>query len=220
MKTGIIFDLDGTLLDTLQDLYENVNVALEAFGYPLRTKEEVKNFVGNGIELLMRRALPKEIEEPRFQEVFRYFQKVYTKNLNRNTLPYPGIMEMIEELKKRNVLLGVVSNKFQVGVEKLVEEFFPEYIRVAVGNAPGLKKKPAPDSVFAVLERLGLNWEEDLIYYAGDSEVDILTARAAGLPVISVTWGFKTREFLESFHPDFLVDSPGEITQIIEKVIK
>lgn len=216
-KTGIIFDLDGTLLDTLQDLHENVNHALQEYGYPLRTREEIRSFVGNGIEMLMRRALPHEVSETEFSKVFALFKKHYSENLNNHTAPYPGIISLLGELKKRNVLLGVVSNKFQYGVDQLVNEFFSGYIQVAVGTGPGLRPKPAPDAVDAALERLGLKKGEDLLFYVGDSDVDILTARGAGIPVVSVSWGFKNREFLEGFDPDYMVDRPEEILTLIDK---
>ncbi|HEY8395259.1 MAG TPA: HAD-IA family hydrolase [Bacilli bacterium] len=215
-KIGIVFDLDGTLLDTLADLHENVNYALSKFNYPLRTREEVRNFVGNGIEKLMRRALPNGVTEEEFLEAFRLFQKQYSENLNKHTKPYPGIIDLLENLKKRGVLFGVVSNKFQLGVGKLVEEYFPGLISVAIGSREGLKNKPAPDAVNLALEELGLKKEEDLLFYVGDSDVDIETARAAKLPVISVAWGFKTKAFLENLKPDYLVDSPEEILAIIE----
>ncbi|MGI6769115.1 MAG: HAD family hydrolase [Bacilli bacterium] len=217
VKTGIIFDLDGTLLDTLDDLHACVNYALKNFNYPLRTKAEIRSFVGNGIKLLVKRALPKDVDDKKFQEVFQLFQEYYTANLNNHTKFYPGIIPLLAELRKLNISLGLVSNKFQEGVDKLAQEFFAEYITVAVGTRPDLKSKPAPDAVNYVLRELRLNKDTDLLFYVGDSDVDIETARAAQIPVISVTWGFKKRGFLEALGPDYLVDNPEEILEIIRE---
>lgn len=220
VKTGIIFDLDGTLLDTLDDLHASVNYVLKEFHYPLRTKAEIRSFVGNGIKLLVKRALPAEVNDERFEEAFALFQEYYTANLNNLTKPYPGIMPLLDNLKQKNIYLGLVSNKFQEGVDKLAQEFFADYITVAVGTRPDLKSKPAPDAVDFALKELELNKDTDLLFFVGDSDVDIETARAAQIPVISVTWGFKTREFLEALKPDYLVDNPEEILKIIEEARK
>ncbi len=215
-RKAIIFDLDGTLLNTLDDLHTCVNYVLELNNYPLRTKEEIRQFVGSGMRVLMKRALPKEFTEEEFEKHYQEFQSYYTANLQRYTAPYPGIIELLEELKRRQIALGVVSNKFQEGVTGLNNQFFKEYIDVAIGTQAGLKPKPAPDSLFLAISELNLNIEEDQIYYIGDSDVDILTGRNAKLPVISVTWGFRTEEELSKMAPDYLVATPKEILDIID----
>jgi phosphoglycolate phosphatase len=213
-KTGVIFDLDGTLLDTLEDLYESVNYVLNKYHYPKRTKEEVRDFVGNGIKLLMKRALPDNLSEEEFSECFHLFEEYYAENLQKHTQPYPGILSLLDNLKAENVVIGLVSNKFQEGVESLNKMFFSDYIKVAIGNQEGLSPKPAPDSVNLALKHLSLSKERDLIFYIGDSDVDI-TAKAARLPIISVTWGFRRKEILQELKPDYLVDYPEVILEIV-----
>lgn len=217
MRCGVIFDLDGTLLDTLDDLHESVNYALGACGYPLRTREEVRKFVGNGIRKLMLRALPEGLSPEACEACFNTFKEHYAGNLQKYTAPYPKIMDLLAELSSQDIVLGVVSNKFQEGVESLVRIFFGDYIQVAVGNRPELKTKPAPDALFLAIKEMGLDANLDQIYYVGDSDVDIQTARNSHLPIISVTWGFRTRAELEAFSPDYLIDSPQDILKIVIK---
>jgi phosphoglycolate phosphatase len=216
MRCGVIFDLDGTLLNTLDDLHASVNYALRQYGFPIRTKEEVRNFVGNGIRRLMQKAVPEDVDPAVFVECFQTFQDHYAANLLTHTAPYPGIPELIRKLDALGAVLGVVSNKFQEGVASLVKAFFGEHIRVAVGNRPEMKSKPAPDSLFLAVKELGLDVNRDRIYYVGDSDVDIATARNASLPIISVTWGFRTKTELAALSPDYLVDSPEEIFGIVK----
>ncbi|MDD4000843.1 MAG: HAD family hydrolase [Bacilli bacterium] len=218
-KIGVIFDLDGTLLDTLDDLLASVNYTLEKYGYPLRKKSEVQEFVGNGIRLLMKRALPSDISEAEFSKCFATFEEYYRENLKVHSRPYPGIMPLLENLKGNDVILGIVSNKFQKGVELLKEAFFFEYIQVAIGNQEGLKTKPAPDMVDYALKLLSLEKKRDLIFYVGDSDVDIKTAKNSGLPIIAVSWGFRSKATLNKLSPDYLVEKPEEIIEIISKAI-
>jgi phosphoglycolate phosphatase len=215
-KIGIIFDLDGTLLNTLDDLADAVNQTLCHFGYLPRTYEEIRRFVGNGVKVLMKKSCPEKLTDERFSECLTYFQDYYKKNMLNKTKPYPGVMEMLGELKKRGVAVGIVSNKFQKAVTGLWEIFFKDAVAVAIGNREGVLPKPAPDSVMLAISELKLDPKRDLIYYVGDSETDILTARNANLPIISVTWGFRTIEELRSSGAGPLIDQPDGIYSYLE----
>ena len=190
MIKAIIFDLDGTILDTLEDLFLAVNHALKTFNLPLRTKEEVRAFVGNGIENLMMRAA----ESAYSPEVLKEFKAYYSVHKNDNTCVYPQITELLLKLKERNILMAVVSNKFDGAVKELADKFFESTFACAIGEREGIAKKPAPDSVLEAMHAINALPEETL--YVGDSEVDILTAKNANVKCISVLWGFKDKEFL------------------------
>lgn len=209
-----ICDLDGTLLDTIDDLWESVNYALGENGLPLRTREEVLSFVGNGIRLLIERAMPKDGDKhPKFNEVFDTFRAYYAIHCEDRTHPYDGILEMLRALKADGCRIAVVSNKVNSAVQKLMPVYFPDLIDVAVGEdeAAGIRKKPAPDAVFRAMEVLGATADDSV--FVGDSEVDYQTAVNAGLPCISVLWGFRTREFLEGFGARDFVTTPSEIVR-------
>lgn len=209
-----ICDLDGTLLDTIDDLWESVNYALGENGLPLRTREEVLSFVGNGIRLLIERAMPKDGDKhPKFNEVFDTFRAYYAIHCEDRTHPYDGILEMLRALKADGCRIAVVSNKVNSAVQKLMPVYFPDLIDVAVGEdeAAGIRKKPAPDAVFRAMEVLGATSDDSV--FVGDSEVDYQTAVNAGLPCISVLWGFRTREFLEGFGARDFVTTPSEIVR-------
>lgn len=207
-----IFDLDGTLLDTLDDLASAVNYALRTHGMPERTRDEICSFVGNGVRLLMIRAIPDGEKNPLFEDTFLTFQKYYLKHSIDQTTPYNGIPEMLTILKQRGCRLAVVSNKFYKATQELCQHFFPETIEVAVGEheAEGIHKKPAPDTVNEVLSILGVGREDAV--YVGDSDVDIQTARNAGLPCISVLWGFRDRDFLTRHGATTFANTPLELT--------
>jgi len=215
-KIGIIFDLDGTLLNTLDDLADAVNQTLGHFGYPARTYEEIRRFVGNGVKVLMKKSSPEKLTSERFTECLTYFQDYYKKNMLNKTKPYPGIMGMLRKLKNQGIAVGIVSNKFQKAVTGLWEIFFKDVVTVAIGNRDGVLPKPAPDSVMLAISELKLDLKRDLIYYVGDSETDILTAANANLPIISVTWGFRTLEELKSCGAGALIDQPEEIFSYLE----
>ena len=210
MYETVIFDLDGTLLDTLGDLHASVNVALGEYGLPIRTKEEVRAFVGNGVAKLMERAAG-EVSQALFEKLLAAFKTHYSAHCKDRTKPYDGVMDVLQALKKRGVKTAVLSNKPDFAVKLLAEEYFQGYLQSAVGEneAGGIRKKPAPDSLFAVLDELQTNKETTV--YVGDSEVDIQTARNAGVECISVTWGFKDREFLVENGATILIDEPKEI---------
>lgn len=212
MKRAVIFDLDGTLLNTLEDLKDSVNAALEKNGLPGRSMEEVRQFVGNGIHKLIERAVPVGTPEEKMELVFQEFRSYYLMHCQDKTCAYPGIQELLEELNRRGILMGIVSNKADAAVKELAEKYFPN-IEVAIGEREGIARKPAPDSVLEVLRLLGVSQEEAV--YVGDSDVDIATAKNAGLSCVSVTWGFREEELLRSLNPAYMIHYPGELLELL-----
>ena len=210
MKTTYIFDLDGTLLDTLQDLAAAVNCALRKNGMEEHSIDDIRRFVGNGVRKLIERAVPDGSKNPRIDEVFADFRSYYMQHSLDATKPYDGITEILQELKQRGCKMAVVSNKMMAATQELVAHFFPE-IEVAIGEneAEGIRKKPAPDMVFEALNRLGA--EAESAVYIGDSDVDIQTAMNAGVPCISVLWGFRNREFLIEHGAQRFIEKSSEI---------
>ncbi|MBR3548495.1 MAG: HAD family hydrolase [Treponema sp.] len=217
---AIIFDLDGTLLDTLLDLADSCNKSLCTCGYPARTVDEVRMFVGNGLGKLIERALPGGRENSDYEKVLSCMRKNYAENWNNKTKPYPGILAMLEKLKARGIKCGIVSNKPDEQVKELAQVFFSDTIQESAGEneKEGIRRKPFPDSVFTVMKKLGA--ENDCTVYAGDSDVDIQTAANAGIPCISVTWGFRSRDFLIQNGAKFLADNVEEFLDIISAEIK
>ena len=205
-----IFDLDGTLLDTLHDLASSVNYALQTHGMPTHSVDAIRGFVGNGVRLLMERAVPDGAQNPQFEAAFATFRQHYMQHSLDTTCPYPGIAEMLHQLKQRGCRLAVVSNKMMAATQDLVRHFFPE-IEVAIGEheAEGIRKKPAPDTVFQALRQLGVGKEQAV--YVGDSDVDLQTARNSGLPCISVLWGFRSRDFLLHHGATTFAERPADI---------
>ena len=206
-----IFDLDGTLLDTLGDLAASVNYAMRTHGMPEHSVDEVCRFVGNGVRRIMERAVPGGAAHPAFEAAFATFRRHYMEHSLDTTRPYEGIPEMLQELKRRGRHTAVVSNKFDAATKELCRHFFPDTIDVAVGEheAEGIRKKPAPDTVLQALSQLGVGQEGAV--YVGDSDVDIQTARNSGLPCISVLWGFRDREFLLAHGAETFVSQPSEL---------
>lgn len=208
---AVIFDLDGTLLDTIEDLKNSVNYALESCGMNVRTLDEVRRFVGNGIRNLMRRAVPEGEDDPMFDKAYTLFKEHYSKNCCVMTKTYKGIPEMLDKLHSNGVKTAIVSNKAENAVRILSDTYFggmPSF-----GDREGRARKPAPDSVFSALEELGVSAAEAV--YSGDSEVDIMTAANAGMRCISVAWGFKGRKFLEEHNAEIIIDRPEEIFKYI-----
>lgn len=203
-----IFDLDGTLLDTLDDLAAAVNYALRTYGMPEHSRDDVRRFVGNGVRMLMTRAIPDGEQNPQFESVFNSFRQYYLNHSLDTTQPYDGVPEMLAALKQRGCRLAVVSNKFCAATQELCRHFFPDTIEVAVGEheAEGIRKKPAPDTVNEALSQLGVDRENAV--YVGDSDVDLQTARNAGLPCISVLWGFRDKDFLLAHGATTFITSP------------
>lgn len=204
-----IFDLDGTLLSTLNDLTASTNYALRWAGMPERTIEEIRMFVGNGVKLLMERAIPNGINNPKFEETYAKFREHYLEHNLDTTSPYDGIPELLRELKRRGKKLAIVSNKFYAATQDLAKHFFPDTIKVAIGERETIRKKPAPDTVLEALRQLGASKEGAV--YIGDSDVDIMTAKNCGLPCISVLWGFRDKDFLIQHGGTIFVNNPSEI---------
>lgn len=212
---AVLFDLDGTLLDTLEDLTDSVNTILGKYGFPLRDKKEIRRFLGNGSERLMKEALPEGISEADFAKYLGEYQAYYKAHMEEKTAPYEGILPLLEELRKAGLKIGVVSNKFDLAVKGLCEKYFPGYIDGAAGEreADGIRRKPAPDMVLTAAERLGVSVRDCL--YVGDSEVDILTAKNAGMDCVSVTWGFRDEDFLRKAGAAYLVHTAEELKNFI-----
>ena len=213
---AFIFDLDGTLLDTLGDLAASVNYALQTCGMPQHSIDDVRRFVGNGVRLLMERAVPDGAANPRFEEAFTTFRQHYLEHSLDTTRPYDGIMEMLQALRSRGFRTAVVSNKFYAATQELCQHFFADSIEVAIGEheAEGIRKKPAPDTVNEALRQLGVSREHAV--YVGDSDVDIATAAASGMPCISVLWGFRDREFLLAHGATQFISHPSELLTLFE----
>ena len=217
---AVIFDLDGTLLNTLEDLTDSTNAALQQYSYPTRTIDEVRRFVGTGVTLLMLRALGIEKPEDNadFEDIFAAFRAHYAEHSNDHTRPYDGVLELMERLRDAGIEMAIVSNKLDAAVKQLNEIYFSEYISVAIGEneAAGVRKKPAPDTVYAALRELGVTAEESI--YIGDSEVDLATAKNSGLPCISVLWGFRDKECLLEHGAQTLCDTPEQVWETITRL--
>lgn len=208
-----IFDLDGTLLDTLQDLADSTNYALSLHHLPSRTVEEVRQFVGNGVGLLIHRAVPEGTAEELEGQVLRDFRAHYLLNMENRTAPYPGVLDLLDALRAAGVRTAVVSNKFDGAVKGLCQNYFGQRVEAAIGESQGVARKPAPDTVFRALAELGQAPEGAV--YVGDSDVDILTAKNAGLPCIAVSWGFRSRAFLEANGARIIADTMQELEQLL-----
>ena len=206
-----VFDLDGTLLDTLGDLAASTNYALRTHGMPEHSLDDVRRFVGNGVRVLMERAVPQGAENPQFEAAFQTFREHYMQHSLDTTKPYDGILETLETLKAEGCRLAVVSNKMMAATQELCRHLFRDTIEVAIGEheAQGIHKKPAPDTVNEAFRQLGVGKERAV--YVGDSDVDILTARNSGLPCISVLWGFRDRDFLIQHGAETFISAPSEL---------
>ncbi len=209
-KTAVIFDLDGTLLNTLEDLKNALNYALASQGYPTRTLAEVRRFVGNGIPKLIERAAPPEAPVQALLDVFLPYYQAHNMDLTR---PYDGVDRLLDRLRDQERPMAIVTNKVHSAAVTLCGQFFPQ-VGTVVGAQPGLQNKPAPDMVRAALELLGVGRSEAV--YVGDSEVDLATARNAGLPFVCVTWGFRDREELERQGATTFAADPEELWQILD----
>ncbi len=207
----VIFDLDGTLLYTLTDLRTGVNMAMHRFGWMERSYEEMRHFVGNGIRNLMSQAVPGGEQNPLFEEAFAAFRESYAQVQTQTTGPYAGIPEAVAELQKHGVKMAIVSNKIDSAVKTLNDDFF--HMDIALGEQEGIARKPAPDSVFYAMKQLGAAPEKTV--YVGDSDVDVRTAANAGLPCISVSWGFRNTEELLSYGATCIADTPADLVNIV-----
>ena len=209
----VIFDLDGTLLDTLQDLDISTNYALEFFGYPKRTTEEIRQFVGNGIEKLIERATPANISVNERKRVLDCFKSHYAKHCEDHTAPYEGITELLENLTAKQLPIAVVSNKIDSAVQSLCHKYFGDCFAFTIGEREGIRRKPYPDSVLEVLAKAQISPSDAI--YIGDSEVDILTARNAGTDMICVTWGFRDKDFLLKSGAEFFANSTVQLEKLL-----
>lgn len=211
--SACIFDLDGTILDTLQDLANSVNFALSQKGYPQRTTDEVRSFVGNGIPMLIKRAVPKGTAEKDFDETLVAFKEHYAVHLNDNTKPYDGIVELLKALSSNGIKTAVVTNKAHLAAEELTKQFFGNLIDITIGQKDGVPVKPDPASLNEALQSLGVSAENAV--FVGDSDVDVFTAHNGKIKCIGVTWGFRSRKNLLAAGADFIADSAEEINSII-----
>ena len=210
----VVFDLDGTLLDTLEDLADSVNAALTTYDCPTKTIEQVRAYVGNGIQKLMERSVEGGLQHPSFDKIFAKFKEHYKENCRNKTKPYEGILQVIRTLKNAGIKVAIVSNKADFAVKELNEYYFREFQMVAIGECEGIQRKPAPDTVFEALRELSSSVEDAI--YVGDSDVDIMTAKNAGMPCISVLWGFRDKAFLEQHGAGCFAETPGDILRLLE----
>ena len=210
MKTGILFDLDGTLLNTLEDLLDATNYALAAFGHPPRTLPELRRFIGNGAENQIRLSLPGKADDPELDEVLAFYKEYYSGHCQNKTAPYPGVLNALAEL--REYPMAIVSNKPDAAVKTLCEQYFPGIY--ALGEAADCPRKPAPDMVFKAMKEIGV----EKCIYVGDSEVDIRTAKNANVPCISVLWGFRDRDVLEGEGGRYFCRNTEELTALIREL--
>lgn len=215
MKKLVIFDLDGTILNTLDDLADSTNYALVTSGFPARTTDEVRRFVGNGIGKLIERAVPEGTAPEVVSSVLEVFKEYYGAHCEDRTCAYEGIMELLVQLRERGIRTAVVSNKADFAVQKLCEKYFKDVFDVQVGEREGIPRKPAPDSVENILAELGISREDAV--YVGDSDVDIMTACNARMDAILVDWGFRGRKFLLEHGAECVVDKPCEILEEVTR---
>lgn len=209
----VIFDLDGTLLNTLDDLHDSLNRILEKYGRPQHTLDEVRSYVGNGIKKMLERALEKGLDDDQFDSMLSDLMADYSKNSAVKTAPYPGVCDLLGKLRESGKKIAVVSNKPDPAVKELVPFYFGDVMDAAIGESPSVAAKPAPDSVYEALRQLSVGKEGAV--YIGDSEVDYMTAVNSGLPCISVAWGFRTEEFLRELGSKTIVSDAEELAQLL-----
>ena len=209
----VIFDLDGTLLDTLQDLRDSTNYALALHNLPTRSLDEIRRFVGNGVGLLIHRSVPEGTPADLEAQCLADFRAHYLLNMEHRTAPYDGVLELLDGLNKAGIRLAVVSNKFDGAVKGLCASYFGDRVRVAIGESQGVARTPAPDTVFRALEELGADAQGAV--YVGDSEVDAQTAKNVGLGCVLVTWGFRTRQEMAPYSAFPFIDRPEELLEFV-----
>lgn len=213
MKKLVIFDLDGTLLYTLEDLMNSVNHALKRFGYETKTLEEVSEHVGNGVQHLVRMMLPESVSDDDFKAYYECFKEHYSEHCCDKTHPYDGIMETLRLLRCRDVKVGILSNKFQSAAEEVCKHYFDGLYDIVVGESETCKRKPAPDGINMICDKFEMS-KEDVLFF-GDSEVDIKTAENADIYCVSVLWGYREREFLAENNAKVFISNPLDIIDII-----
>lgn len=212
MKTGILFDLDGTLLNTLEDLTDSVNVTLGHFGCPERTLEEVREFVGNGARRLIKLALPGGESDEKIDEVLAWYQTYYAAHTQIKTRPYDGILEQLQRLRAKYPV-AIVSNKPDEAVKILCRQYFGD--TYALGEAPGCPRKPAPDMLYKAMAAIGV----EKCVYVGDSEVDVITAGNAGAECLSVLWGFRDRDCIAAHGGKHFCSDPGTLFETLDAMM-
>jgi len=212
-----IFDLDGTILNTLEDLADTMNYCLRAYGMKERSLNEIKSFVGNGIRRLVERAVSNGTDAKTIEEIYAAFNQYYKDHCDVKTRPYEGIPEVLKKLKEEGVLTAVVSNKADYAVKKLCKEYFDGLFDYSVGEKEGIRRKPYPDSVISAIEHFGANPDEAV--FIGDSEVDYQTAHNAGIDVIMVSWGFRDEDYLKSIGAAKIIHEPYEILREMQTAI-
>lgn len=213
MIRAVIFDLDGTLLNTLHDIAASVNDTLRHFQLPEVSLDKVRRSVGNGGRNLIRCVVPGGESHPQFEEILSWYVPHYEQNCQILTRAYEGVPEMLRALQDRKIKLAIVSNKGDGAVRELSKQYFDDLVETSVGEREGIRRKPSPDSVFEAMRLMDASKEE--VLYVGDSEVDYATAEAAGVRVVLVSWGFREREELEKLGPDYLIDRPEELTELV-----
>lgn len=209
-KLGILWDMDGTVLDTIGDLTDSTNAALSHFGYPIRTQQEICSFIGNGAWRLIRCAVPWQVSDEQVDAVLEYYQQYYRTHCQIKTKPYAGILSAIRALEE--FPSAIVSNKPDAAVKALAQQYFSGMF--ALGETPDCPRKPAPDMVFQAMQAL----QVEGCIYVGDTEVDVLTAQNAGVPCLSVTWGFRTREQLAAAGAQYYCQETGDLPEMIRKI--
>ena len=209
--TAAIFDLDGTILDTIEDLTDSINFALREHGFPERSLMEVRSFVGNGVKKLTERALPENVDEKELDSVFMCFTQRYNEHCMDKTKPYEGIVELLVKLREQGIKTAVLSNKADFAVQILCRKYFADLFDYAAGMRDDVPKKPAPEGVYIAMDSL----KTDSAVYVGDSEVDVLTASNAGLDCIAVDWGFREREVLEKSGAKYIASDLKELLEYI-----
>lgn len=211
---AIIFDLDGTLLNTIGDLADSVNEALRKFGFPALSEAEVQQRVGNGVKRLVAQSLPENLSEEMQEACFAAFSAAYEDRMMVRTRPYAGIVHLLHELQKRQVRVGVLSNKYDAAAKALVSHYFGDLCEATIGEIQGMPRKPDPTLAFALLEQLHADAAKTL--YVGDSDTDMMTAKNAGLAAVGVSWGFRDAEVLLQGGADIIVHEAEEILQLCE----
>lgn len=211
---AFIFDLDGTLLNTISDLRDSINLALDQFGYPHFSESEVKLKVGNGMKVLIRRSVPAEFDDAQVEKVLQVFLHEYKIHQMDETAPYPGIVDLLHELNRKGVPCGVISNKQNPNTQSIIQHFFSDIQFTFVsGEVAGIDPKPDPTLTLRCIKAMNLSPDE--ILYVGDTKVDIATGHNAGLKTVGVTWGFRDRKELVDNHADYLVDHPSELLELL-----
>ena len=211
MKIGVLFDMDGTVLDTIQDLTDSTNATLTHFGYPTRTTKEICSYIGNGAWRLIRGAVPGEVADAQVDAVLAWYQTYYKTHCQIKTKPYDGVLEALADLQK-DFAVAIVSNKPDGAVKALADQYFPGMY--ALGESPACPRKPAPDMLYQAMKALDV----EKCIYVGDSEVDVMTAKNAGVPCLSVTWGFREVPELEAAGAEYLCHETGKIPEMIRKI--